>query len=76
MSPTNTQTQIQTQQKNEKILFILTKPNKEFWLASRNLKNIEITTSNCLNIEQILKTKYIILSNLSLEVINNTYGNK
>jgi large subunit ribosomal protein L4 len=63
-------------QETDKILFILSKANKFLWLASRNLKNIEITTSNCLNIEQILKTKYIILSNLSLEVINNTYGNK
>ena len=59
---------------NEKILFILTKPNKQFWLASRNLKNVEVTTSNCLNIEQLLKTTHIILSNASLDSINSTYG--
>ena len=59
---------------NEKILFILTKPNKEFWLASRNLKNVEVTTSNCLNIEQLLKTTHIILSKPSLDLINSTYG--
>ena len=59
---------------NEKILFILTKPNKEFWLASRNLKNVEVTTSNCLNIEQLLKTTHIILSNTSLDSINSIYG--
>jgi len=29
-----------------KILFILTKPNRNFWLATRNLKNIEVTTVN------------------------------
>jgi len=60
----------------EKILFILPTSNKFLWLASRNLKNIEITTANSLNIEQILKTKHIILSNSSLEIINLTYGNK
>jgi len=59
---------------NERILFILTKPNKEFWLASRNLKNVEVTTSNCLNIEQLLKTTHIILSKPSLDLINSTYG--
>jgi large subunit ribosomal protein L4 len=61
---------------NDKILFILPASNNLFWLASRNLKNIELTTANCLNIEQILKTKYIILSNSSLDIINSTYGNK
>ena len=60
----------------EKILFILPMPNKFLWLASRNLKNVEITTGNSINIEQILKTKHIILSNSSLEIINLTYGNK
>jgi large subunit ribosomal protein L4 len=57
-----------------KILFILTKPNKNFWLASRNLKNIEVTCATSLNIEQLLKTKNIILSNTGLELINLTYG--
>ena len=60
----------------EKILFILPSTNKFLWLASRNLKNVEITTGNSINIEQILKTKHIILSNSSLEIINSTYGNK
>ena len=60
----------------EKILFILPSTNKFLWLASRNLKNVEITTGNSINIEQILKTKHIILSNSSLRIINSTYGNK
>ena len=59
---------------NEKILFILTNPNKQFWLAARNLKNVEVTTANCLNIEQLLKTTHIILSKASLESINSVYG--
>ena len=60
----------------DKILFILPATNKFLWLASRNLKNIEVTTANSINIEQILKTKHIILSNSSLEIINSTSGNK
>lgn len=58
----------------EKILVVLTKPNKSFWLASRNLKNIQVTTAECINLEQLLKTNRILLSNLSLEKINSIYG--
>lgn len=57
-----------------KILFVLQNPNKQFWLASRNLKNIEVTTVNCLNIKQLLKPNYIILANSSLDLINSIYG--
>jgi len=59
---------------NSKILFVLTKPNHDFWLATRNLKNIQVTTATSLNIEQILKTNHILLSNQGLELINSTYG--
>ena len=59
---------------DEKILFILTEPNKQFWLASRNLQNVEVTAANCLNIKQLLSTNHIILSNTSLDSINSTYG--
>lgn len=57
-----------------KMLFVLTKPNPDFWLATRNLKNIQVTTASTLNIEQILKTNHIILSKQGLELINSTYG--
>ena len=57
-----------------KMLFVLTKPNQDFWLATRNLKNIQVTTASTLNIEQILKTNHIILSKQGLELINSTYG--
>ena len=59
---------------NSKILFVLTKPNREFWLATRNLKNVEVTVANCLNLDQLLKTNQIILSNTSLELITLTHG--
>ena len=59
---------------SKKILFILNKPNPKIWLAARNIKNIEVTTFNCLNIRQLLQNTYIILSNLSLNQINSIYG--
>lgn len=58
----------------KKILFVLSKPNKKLWLATRNLKNIQITTANCLNLKQLLHTNNIILSESSLDLINSTYG--
>jgi len=62
--------------KEQKILFVLPTVKKEFWLATRNLKNIETTTANCLNIVQLLKADFIVLSKLSLEIIQSTYGSK
>lgn len=59
---------------DSKVLFILTKSNKKLWLAARNLKNVTVTTANCLNIDQLLKTNHIILSNNAIEVVNLTYG--
>ena len=61
-------------EETEKILFVLTKPNHNFWLATRNIKNIEVTTATSLNIKQLLKTKHIVLSTQGLELINTTYG--
>ena len=59
---------------NKKILFVLNKPNSNIWLATRNIKNIEVTTCNCLNVRQLLQNTYIILSNSSLNQINTIYG--
>lgn len=61
--------------KTKRILFVLSKPNKEFWMATRNLPNVEVTTGNCLHINQLLNANQIILSTASLELINFTYGN-
>lgn len=57
-----------------RILFILNEPNRKFWLTTRNIKNIEVTTANCLNVKQLLNTNHIILSNLSFNSVNLTYG--
>ena len=58
----------------EKVLIILTKPTltfyKNLWLGSRNLKNIEITTTLSLNLKQILNANHILLSDDALKLIN------
>jgi large subunit ribosomal protein L4 len=59
--------------KEEKILLILSKPNRKLWLAARNLKNVKITTANCLNVKQLLHTNRILLSQNALEIINSNY---
>ena len=57
----------------DKILVILSKPNKNVWLASRNLKNITLTTANSLNVENLLNTNRILFSNETLELITANY---
>jgi large subunit ribosomal protein L4 len=59
----------------DKILFVLTKPSRNFWLATRNLKSIEVTTVNCLNLKQLLHTNHIILSEQAQSLINLNYEN-
>ena len=59
---------------DSKVLILLTAPNRKLWLATRNLKNIDLTVATCLNIKQLLNTNHIVLSNSSLELINSTYG--
>jgi large subunit ribosomal protein L4 len=60
--------------KNAAILLILGKSNKATWFATRNLKKVETTTPEGLNILQLLKADCIILSKNSLEKINSIYG--
>jgi large subunit ribosomal protein L4 len=45
-----------------------------FWLSSKNLKNVEVTTAACLNLKQLLNAKHIVLSEQSLDLINLTFG--
>lgn len=58
---------------NEKILFILPTSNHNFWLISRNLKNVKITTANSLNIKDLLHTNRILFSQNTLNLINSNY---
>lgn len=59
---------------DSRILVILKNSNKSLWLATRNLKNIDLITANCLNLDQLLKAQNILLSKKSLEQINLLYG--
>lgn len=61
-------------EKKNRILFVLNKPNRSFWLSSKNLQSIEVTTATSLNLQQILKANCIVLSKLALNQINLTYG--
>lgn len=58
---------------DEKILIILSKPNSQFWESTSNLKNVSVTTANCLNIKELLHAKHIVLSQESLDMINSNY---
>jgi large subunit ribosomal protein L4 len=59
---------------SDRILVVLSKPNKEFKIAARNLKNVEVTLATSLNLKQLLNTNKIVLSTLGVELINKTYG--
>jgi len=59
---------------NQKLLLILSKPNKYVWLATRNVKNIELVTANCFSLGQLLHAEQILLSQPSLETIYSIYG--
>jgi large subunit ribosomal protein L4 len=63
-------------QNSKKILFILPASNKNVWLATRNLKNVEITTASCLNLCQLLEAEHILVSTLSFDIVNQTYGSQ
>lgn len=43
------------------ILFILDNYKKEFWLTTRNLKNIKISNLNTINLKEILNAEQIII---------------
>lgn len=57
----------------QKILLIVSKPNRNLWLATRNVKNIEVVTASCVNLTQLLSTDRIVLSNHSRELIDSLY---
>jgi large subunit ribosomal protein L4 len=58
--------------KQDKILIILSESNHNFWLSSRNLKNIKITTTACLNVSHLLHANHILISETAFEKINST----
>jgi large subunit ribosomal protein L4 len=65
---------IKKETKKKKLLFILPNTNKTFWQATKNMKNITLTTANCLNLSQLLEAEHIFLPKSSFEIINQIYG--
>jgi len=61
---------------NLKTLIILDSFNKNILKITKNIKNVKCVLSNSLNVEELLKANQIILSNLSLNIINSIYGNQ
>ena len=51
---------------SSKILFIFNNLNISFWKMSRNLKNIKVTTLNCVNLKLILNSEYILFFNKNI----------
>ena len=60
----------------EKTLIIIPKINVNLWLSLRNLQNVTLTLTSCLNVEQILNVNNIILSTDSVVALNEIYGRK
>lgn len=58
---------------NEKILIVLAKSNPQVWESASNLRNVTVTTANCLNIKELLHANHIVLSQDSLDIINSNY---
>lgn len=59
---------------SSKLLFILSKPNSKFWLTSRNLKNIKITTVAGLNLIDLIQANQVVLSTSTFDLITSTFG--
>ena len=62
--------------KQGKILIILSKQDKEFVLAVRNLPNIKVTQAKDLNVLDLLESKYLIMVKESIELIKQAFLNE
>lgn len=57
-----------------KILIITTSQNKNLYLSTRNLYNINLINANQLNIVALLKANYLIITLDALSIITKTYN--
>nr|YP_009511090.1 ribosomal protein L4 [Hydropuntia rangiferina]AXI96763.1 ribosomal protein L4 [Hydropuntia rangiferina] len=60
--------------KHNNILVIVSKKSRNLYLATRNLKNIELLAANHLNIVSLIKTNQIIIDQNALNIINDIYN--
>ena len=54
-------------------LLVVSESSKTFWLATRNLKNVEVISSANLNTLSLLKAKQILLTTLAINDIKEIY---
>nr|YP_009732093.1 50S ribosomal protein L4 [Gracilaria edulis]QHS70513.1 50S ribosomal protein L4 [Gracilaria edulis]UAD85634.1 ribosomal protein L4 [Gracilaria edulis] len=60
--------------KQNNILIIVSRKSRNLYLATRNLKNIELLAANHLNIVSLLKTNQIVIDEDALNIINDIYN--
>lgn len=58
----------------ESALLVLPKTDQKIVRASRNLPKVKTSRADSLNIFDVLKYKYLLISQTALEVIKKTYG--
>nr|WCH56161.1 ribosomal protein L4 [Calliblepharis sp.] len=61
---------------NNNILIIVTKKERNLYLSTRNLKNVELISVHQLNIFSLLKAKKLIITCSALDQINEVYNEK
>ena len=59
--------------KDEKILVISSKPNKNLQLSIQNCKNIEYSLASQMNITELAKANKIIVDEMSFNIIKELY---
>lgn len=61
-------------QRDLKLLIIMKTKPLNIYLATRNIKNIEIISVDQLNILSIIKAEFILVENETIEIINKKYN--
>ncbi|MCF6223772.1 MAG: 50S ribosomal protein L4 [Flavobacteriaceae bacterium] len=59
---------------NKKSLFVLDESNKNVYLSSRNLKNVNVLKGSQLNTYEVLNTSKIVISEACLEEIESNFS--
>jgi large subunit ribosomal protein L4 len=58
----------------KKSLLVLGDSNKNIYLSSRNLEGVEVVTADLLNTYQIMNASSLVITENSLEIIENLLG--
>lgn len=59
-----------------KAIIIVPKIEENLMRITKNLRNIKLLQANCLNIQDILLAKYLLISKKSLKIIEETYNHE